>query len=333
MLGLLVSDVVAQSDGERLLAAAGGPAELAVVRVGEPLPQSTLDRVAHALLSVDVIGLSSKSVHGPELESFLEALRACPRLRWLQVPSAGMDRPFYAEFRDRGVRLTSAAGANASAVAQSALAGILALARGVPQWLDAQRARRWQPLRGPLMPQQLDGQRAVVVGMGPIGLDIGRFLDVLGLRVSGVRRSPAAAPGFERVVGFDQLDAVAADADWLILACPLTERTRGLVDARLLARLPAGARLVNVARGEIVDEPALVDALRAGALGGAYLDVFATEPLPEGSPLWSLPGVLISAHSAGNSTGHQRNLIELFRSNLQRIAAGQPLINEWRVEG
>ena len=326
---------MAQSDGEELLATsreAGLRADLVVNPVGRPLPPATLDRIDFALLSVDVIGMSSKTVLEPELASFVETLRAAPNLRWLQVPSAGMDRPFYAELRDRGVRLTSATGANAKAVAQTAIAGILALSRGIPQWIDAQRARQWKPLRGPLMPRALDGQHAVVIGMGPIGQDIGRLLKALELRVTGVRRSPAPAPSFDRVVSFADLGSVVAEADWIVVACPLTPETRNLVDAKLLARVRPGARLVNVARGEIVDEPALAAALHAGPLGGAYLDVFATEPLPASSPLWDMPNVLISAHCAGNSTGHQRGVIDLFKKNLRRIAAGQPLINEWRAE-
>ena len=332
--GILVSEVVAQSDGAALLAICseiGLPADLIVSRAGRPLSPAALDRIGFALLSVDVIGMSTKSVYEPELATFVEALLAAPNLRWLQVASAGMDRPFYAQLRDRGVRLTSAAGTNSKAVAQSAVAGLLALARGVPMWLDAQRAHRWQPQRGPLMPTQLDGQQAVVMGMGPIGQNIGRLLAALELRVTGVRRSPAPAPGFDHVVGFDDLSRVVEQADWIVVACPLTEQTRHLVDAGLLARCRAGARLVNVARGEIVDEQALVEALRSGALGGAYLDVFTTEPLPESSPLWDLPSVLISAHCAGNSTGHQRGVMDLFKNNLQRLAAGQPLINEWAV--
>ncbi len=333
--GILVSEPVARSDGARLLEAgrqAGFDAVLVVDRPGETPSAGSLALIRFALLSVDVIGLSSKTLAGPELASFVDTLRAAPDLRWLQVPSAGMDRPFYAELRERGTRLSSAAGANAKAVAQTALAGLLALSRGVPLWIDAQRARRWRPLRGELTPEQLDGQRAVVFGMGPIGLDIGRLLAALDLHVTGVRRTPAPAPGFERVVAYgDHAQAVAA-ADWVVLACPLTDETRRLVDAPFLARMRRGARLVNVARGEVVDEAALVDALRGGSLAGAYLDVFENEPLPAGSPLWDLPGVLVSAHSAGNSTGHQRGVIDLFCRNLQRIAADRPLINEWRAD-
>ena len=334
-VGILVSEEVARTDGEQLLSICAGiglPAALVVNPVGRALPPEELERISFALLSVDGIGMSSKTFLAPELAAFVATLRAAPNLRWVQVPSAGMDRPIYTELRERGVRLSSATGANAKAVAQTAVAGVLALARGIPMWVDAQRSHLWKPLRGPLMPQQLEGQHAVVIGMGPIGLDIGRLLKAFELRVTGVRRTPAPAPSFDRVVGFGELAGVVAQADWIVVACPLTESTRNLIDAKLLARVRRGARLVNVARGEIVDEAALAEALRQGVLGGAYLDVFTTEPLPESSPLWDLSNVLISPHSAGNSTGHQRAVIELFKHNLQRIAAGQPLINEWLAD-
>ena len=177
-----------------------------------------------------------------------------------------MDRPFYGDLHDKGVRLTSSAGANAKAVAQSAIAGILALSRCVPLWIDAQRQHRWHPLRGELIPPQLDGQHAVVVGMGAIGLDIGRVLHALELRVTGVRRSPAPQQYFEQyfdqVVGFEALDSVLASADWLVLACPLTDITRKLLDHRRLQAMRSTARIVNVARGEIIDEDALISTLR-----------------------------------------------------------------------
>jgi phosphoglycerate dehydrogenase-like enzyme len=152
-------------------------------------------------------------------------------------------------------------------------------------------------------------------------------LRVLGLAVTVVRQRVAPMePGFDAVT-FDQFDAVLPRTDWLILACPLTERTRGLVDRAALQRLPAGARLVNVARGEVVDEAALIDALRAGQLGGAYLDVFAHEPLAATSPLWSLPNVIDTQHSAGFSDGNAARVVDIFLDNLRRWSAGDTLRN------
>jgi phosphoglycerate dehydrogenase-like enzyme len=131
-------------------------------------------------------------------------------------------------------------------------------------------------------------------------------------------------------VGFNELDSVLPDADWLVLACPLTEQTRHLIDGRRLKLMRQEARIVNVARGEVIDEAALIEALRNQAVAGAYLDVFEKEPLPPESPLWDLPGVLISAHSAGNSTGHQRGVINQFTENLIRFANKSALHNEWQ---
>ncbi|WP_193758061.1 D-2-hydroxyacid dehydrogenase [Pseudacidovorax intermedius] len=216
-------------------------------------------------------------------------------------------------------------------MAQTSIAAVLALARGVPQWIAAQREHRWLPWRGGLTPVALEGQRAVVVGMGGIGTHVARLLSALDVRVTGVRRAAAPATHFDHVVGFDALGTVLPQADWVVLACPLTDETRGLFNAARLAAMKPGARLINVVRGEIVDEDALADALPAGTLAGAYMDVFAVEPPPSASPLWDVPHLLISPHSAGNSTQHQRNVIEMFRDNLQRLAAGQPPANEWKA--
>jgi D-2-hydroxyacid dehydrogenase (NADP+) len=331
--GIFVSQSVASSDGAALLRTcgqAGLPGHLVVHDRTRPPSPAELASIRIALLSVDVIGLSSKTKLEPELATFVDTLYAAPNLQWLQVCSAGMDRPFYAELHSRGVRLTSAAGANAKAVAQTAVAGLLALSRCIPMWIEAQGKRQWKPMRGALIPPQLEGQHAVVVGMGGIGLDIGRVLKALELRVTGVRRSPSTQPYFDRVVGFNELDSVLPDADWLVLACPLTEQTRHLIDGRRLKLMRQEARIVNVARGEVIDEAALIEALRNQAVAGAYLDVFEKEPLPPESPLWDLPGVLISAHSAGNSTGHQRGVINQFTENLIRFANKSALHNEWQ---
>jgi phosphoglycerate dehydrogenase-like enzyme len=126
----------------------------------------------------------------------------------------------------------------------------------------------------------------------------------------------------------EELAALMPRADWLVLACPLTPETRGLVDAKLLAALPKTARVINVGRGEIVDEPALIEALRSGALAGAYLDVFQKEPLPADSPLWDLPNVLVTPHNSIASAGNQQRIYDIFVQNMQRLHAGKPLLNE-----
>jgi D-2-hydroxyacid dehydrogenase (NADP+) len=324
--GILVSPKVAQASGPRILelARAAGLAQAQLfVLDSDRMPDAHVrEQIGIALMSFDVIGGSSKTVTEPQLAVFFDTVRASEHLRWMQAPSAGLDRPIYRELHARGVFLTTAAGANAKAVAHSAVAGLLALARRLPQVLQA--------LRGELLPAALEGQHAVVVGMGQIGLDIARVLRALGLRVTGVRRQAQPHPDVDRVIAYEDIDQVLPDAQWLVLACPLSPITAGLVSRHRLALLPAEANLVNVARGEVVDEGALADALAAGRLAGAFLDVFLVEPLAPEAPFWAMPNAIVSAHSAGHSTAHEANVVDLFLRNLPRFLAQEPLVNEWK---
>lgn len=280
-----------------------------------------------AFVSRDVTGLSTKHRVLPDTQRMHDALRAAPALRWVHIHSAGADRAIYQELLARGVQVSTSSGANAPVVAQTALLGLLALARQWPRLLRAQQHRRWSPLIASGLPRDLQGQTAVVVGWGPVGRELARLLQALGLQVVVVRRSAEAAAEGIRTVADTNLRTVLPQADWLLLACPLTERTRGLVGAAELALLPAHCGLVNVARGEVVDEPALVEALRAQRLAGAYLDVFAQEPLPEDSPLWDLPNVIATPHSAGFSDGNEERVAGMFLENLGRFSRGAPLAN------
>lgn len=278
-----------------------------------------------AFVTREVTGLSTKHETLPETQRFYDALAASARLRWVQVHSAGADRPIYRQLLARGVQVATGSGANGRVVAHSALAGLLALARRLPQQWQAQRAHAWEPLLKTGLPRDLEGQHAVLVGWGPIGQHLGALLQALGLRVTVVRQQDRpAGPGYATVPA-ERLPDVLGDCDWLVLVCPLTERTRGLVDAEAIARLPARAQLVNVSRGEVVDEPALVEALRSGRLAGAYLDVFAHEPLAAHSPLWDLPNVIATPHSAGFSDGNEARVDRMFIDNLRRWVAGEGL--------
>ena len=263
---------------------------------------------------------------------FLGSLLHAPRLRWFHLPNAGVDDPVFGRFLGRGVRLTTSSGAAAEPIAHSAIAGLLALARGFPHWGAAQQRREWAPLsRAGIVPRDLRGQVMVVVGLGAIGTTIARLGQALGLRVVGVRRRPCSADDpVDEWHTPAALAAVLPRADWLVLACPLTAATRGMIDAAALACLPARAHLINVARGQLVDEDALIAALRARRLAGAYLDVFHSEPLPPDSPLWDFPNVLISPHDASASDGNAARVSELFLRNLEHYARGEALENEVR---
>lgn len=324
-LRILMSEVALASVGDRLRDVMGSR-RYRVLPI-EQLAQAPAGAVDIAFVSRDVTGRSTKHEISESLARCYDALRAAESLQWVHIHSAGADRPVFGELMRRGVAVTTSSGANARVVAHTAIAGLLALTRRLPQMLEAQRERRWSPLIGGELPRDLDGQTAVVVGWGPIGQEIARVLSALRLRVIVVRRGDAPAEGVDGSVPVERLHEVLPTADWLILACPLNETTRGLVDARVLAALPARCSLINVARGEVVDEPALIDALRESRLAGAFLDVFAHEPLSSDSPIWSLPGVIATPHAAGHSDGHFARVAQMFLENLQRWLAGERLAN------
>lgn len=291
-------------------------------------PPENCDKVEAAFLARDVFAGGTRDRLSPGFIGFVECLCAAPALKWLHIFSAGADLWVYRELEARGVRITTSAGASATTVAHSAIAGLLALARQLPRCADAQRRRAWQPLYGRGEPRALPGQTAVIVGTGPIGQEIARLCRALRLITIGIRRNASPVPEFDEIEAFGAFHHVLPRADWLILACPLSPVTRGLVDAKAFALLPAGARMVNVARGAVIEEDALIAALRTGGLGGAFLDVFATEPLPPESGLWDLPGVIVTPHSAAASDGHATASARMFADNLKRWCESAPMLNE-----
>jgi len=302
----------------------GHPLELIVLPADSAgrLPDDTCARIDLAFFSSDVFPEYSRQ--------FFSTVRKAPQLKWLHVFNAGVDHPIYNEMMERGARLTTSSGSTAEPIAQTAIAGMLMLARNFPRWLAAQPRHLWDPMRTPdTLPRDLSEQRVLILGLGKIGNEIARLAKGLGMPVTGIRRSGRhAGDHADAIEPPERLDNALAHADWLVIACPLTVETRGLIDAQRLARLPKGARIVNIARGEIVDEPALIAALQSGHLGGAYLDVFAEEPLPASSPLWDLPNVLVTPHNSAAAAGNDQRVYEIFLGNLGRWLRGEPLVNE-----
>ncbi len=283
-----------------------------------------------AFVSRDVTGLSTKHELQPATRAFYDAMSAATGLQWVHTHSAGADRAIFQELLQRGVRVTTSSGANAEIVAHTALAGLLALARHLPELMAAQRERRWASLMASGLPRDLRGQTAVLVGWGPIGQHIGRLLQALGMTLVVVRQSGQPAGAGIKTVAYEKLHDVLPTADWVVLACPLSTHTERLINAAAFAKMPEGARLVNVSRGEVVDEPALVDALKSRRLAGAFLDVFAHEPLPADSPLWSMDHVIATPHSAGFADSNEARVASMFLANLKRWVSGEALINPAR---
>lgn len=285
------------------------------------LDESERARITLAFFSGDVYPVYSRS--------FFAAVHGAPNLRWLHVFNAGVDNPVFGRILARGVRITTSSGSTARPIAQTAISGMLLLARPWRRWLDARSRRAWEPVPPEEVPADLEGQTITVVGLGAIGSEIARLARAFGLHVTGVRRSPATgAEPVDELVHPRDLDGVLPRTHWLALACPLTPETRGLIDARRIALLPPGACILNVARGEVVDEDAMIAALQTGRLGGAYLDVFAVEPLPPESPLWEMPNVFISPHNSAAAQGNEARVAAIFQRNVARWFRGEPLENE-----
>jgi phosphoglycerate dehydrogenase-like enzyme len=253
------------------------------------------------------------------------------RLKFIQSISAGTDHYDKDLLRARGLRLASAAGVNAVAVAEHAMALILALSRRLPEARDNQRARHWRGMTGDLSlrEDQLTAKTLLIVGMGRIGSRLARLARVFDMRVIATKRDPGTgAEGADAVHGAERLHELLGQADVVALTCPLTPETERLIDAAALAAVKPGAHLVNVARGRVIDEPALVQVLQEGRLAAAALDVTWEEPLPAASPLWTLPNVLLTPHTAGETRRYEDGVIDLLLENLERLARGEALVNE-----
>jgi phosphoglycerate dehydrogenase-like enzyme len=246
------------------------------------------------------------------------------RLRWLHSRPAGVDRLLFPELVASDVTLTNSRGVFSRALAEWVLAAVLFFAKDLRRLTRSQAAGRWDPFA----PQLLQGRTAALLGLGDIGRTCARLLRAAGMRTVGVRRTAAAAdPDVDELLPPDRLLELMARADVLVVSLPLTPETRGRVGTAQLAALRRDAVLINVGRGAVVDEAALVEALRAGTLRGAALDVFEQEPLPPGHPFYTLDSVLLSPHSADQISGWKEQANAVFLENLERFRAGQPLLN------
>ncbi|HYC01109.1 MAG TPA: D-2-hydroxyacid dehydrogenase [Candidatus Limnocylindrales bacterium] len=253
---------------------------------------------------------------------FLPMLEA-HSLKWLHSFSAGVDHPVFHRFLEAGVRLTTSSGASSATIAETAMLFVLHLSRRFWRYEQARAERAWRPHDV----QELAGATMLIVGMGPIGNELARRAHAFGMNVVALTRTPRLHDGFP-ARPLTELDDALAAADYVVLALPLTPQTRGMFDASRLARMKPGAFFINVARGELVDEPALIQALQRGELAGAALDVFAEEPLPESSPLWTMPNVIVTPHASGRSLQSNDRATEIFLDNLARYLRDEPLRNE-----
>ncbi|HEY8415772.1 MAG TPA: D-2-hydroxyacid dehydrogenase [Thermaerobacter sp.] len=305
-----------------------------------PLSEEHVERIRRAAPGAEVAVLPRRQAGEADLDrafaraevAFLfggeltpERLRRATRLRWIQAAYAGVDRLLEAapDLRRHPALLTNARGMHAATIADHVFMFMLAWARRLPAYLEQQRRHQWkrQPTR------ELAGETLAVVGLGAIGREVARRALAFGMRVMGVRRRPEPVPGVDPVVTPDRLREVLARAHWVVISAALTPETRHLIGASELAAMRRDAFLINVSRGAVVDEQALITALRDGTIAGAGLDVFADEPLPPGHPFWEMENVLITPHTAGNMRDYVGRAVDLFVENLTRFRRGEPLLN------
>lgn len=293
------------------------------------------------LVTVSIEGLADGSLDDVEVmlrgwlasDAFDRLLVRAPRLAWVHSATSGVERALTPASRARDLVVTNARGVFSRPIAEYVLMMILAVSRRLPQLLELQRERTWQPLEG----MELRDVTVGVVGLGSMGRAVADLATAFGCRVIGVRRhADEVGPlltddgrevHLERVGGPGTLPELLGESDFIVLAAPLTPETRGLMDEGTLAMVKPGSWLINVARGGLVDERALLRALRDGPLGGAVLDTFHDEPLPPMSSFYDLPNVIVTPHTAWSSTRVLDRSVELFCDNLRRFAAGEPLLN------
>ena len=258
-----------------------------------------------------------------------EQLHAASRLRWIYSITAAIDQFLYPQLIASSVAITNAARVHGPVVAEHAIAMMLALARRVPAAVRFQLRRRWamrEMWNEHPRPREIAGATVLVVGLGSIGEEVAALAAALKMHVIGARLHPERGlAGAHEAIGYGAVDSALPRSSFVVLAAPLTPQTRHLMDARRFKLFRPGAYLVNVSRGGLVDEKALVQALREERLGGAALDVFEEEPLPRRSPLWKLPQVLITPHTAFLTAKAWERHYEIFSANLRRYLAGEPL--------
>jgi phosphoglycerate dehydrogenase-like enzyme len=255
--------------------------------------------------------------------SVTKALFPCPapHLKLIFLTNAGLDKLAPFTWLPPGVILMNNRGTHAAKSGEFAIMSILMLANRVPTMVTNQRHGVWRKLWGSV----LSGRNLTIIGLGTLGGATAEHAALFGMRVTGIRANPAPHPSCETVIGIEALDDVLPQTEFLVLACPLTDATRGLITRQRLESLPSGAGIVNIGRGELIDQDALCDLLDNGHLSGAILDVFTPEPIPPGHRLWTTPNLIISPHtSADDPATYNKRSLDIFLNNLRAWRAGRP---------
>jgi len=260
----------------------------------------------------------------------VEYFDATPNLRWFQAMNAGLERLDRAGVLQRGFAVTNGSGLASSPIGEYCAATMMMLAKQLHRYTRNQLDHKWEPMRGGAT---LVGKTCGVIGLGAIGREAAKRARALGMRVVASRRTADGTdPDCDELIAYSDLRSLLAQSDYVIVAAPLTRETHHLLDAAAFAAMKPTASVINIARGELIDQDALFEALQAGTIASAALDVTTPEPLPADHPLWDLPNVLITPHISGASDRREGTAAALFMENLQRYLKGEPLKNLARPE-
>lgn len=301
------------------------------IRQADPRAKLLVPSVADGTVSwsgdvskADVCCFSEDLWQDPELrQSVLPVVFRLEGLKWFHTFSAGVDSPVFQRLIDRGTILTNSSGASAPSIAQYVLAMMLHRVKRMGEWHEQKARREWRQLAA----GELTGQTCGIIGTGAIGGEVARLAQAFGMRVLGIRRSDRPAKHLDEQLPMRRMPYLLKQSDYVVIACPLTKETEGLIGEGELRAMKPSATLINVARGRVVDEAALVRALEEGWIGGACLDVFAQEPLAESSPLWSMANVVVSPHNSGFSPLNMERSMAIFLDNLERLVNGRRMRN------
>jgi phosphoglycerate dehydrogenase-like enzyme len=308
-----------------ILSARYKPEHLA--RIADAAPGSRIVTVSLEGLADGDLSDVEVLLRGPMPQGIFDRLLSrCPRLMWVHSATAGVERVLTPAALERGIAITNARGVFSDPIAEYVLMMILVISRRLPQLMELQRERTWQPLEGKEMSDLTVG----VVGLGSIGRRVAELALTFGSRVIATRRQHVAPQGLEGRIELlrpEQLPDLMSQSDFIVLALPLTSGTEDMFDAGLLSHAKEGSWLINVARGALVDERAMLRAVREGPLAGAVLDAFRDEPLPPDSPLYNLPNIIVTPHTSWSSGRVLERSIDLFCENLGRFGKGEPLLN------
>ena len=314
-------------DQRRLLRGAKYPSEREREAVAEGLPGAFARAdVVFGVWGAELSAALSHAAPDGADPGKLTLGEVAPRLKWIQLTSAGADRLLNSGFIEAGVTVTTASGLHATPIGEFVLTSMLMFSKGAPTYMRAQARHEWT--RFP--PRELFGKTVGVVGFGHIGEEVGRLAKAFGCRVIATKRSAterSSAPNADEIMPPGELHRLLAASDFVVLSMPLTPDTRGMIGEAELRAMKPTAVLVNIARGPVVAEAALIDALLAGRIAGAALDVFEQEPLPPESLFWDMENVIVSPHISGGTEIYNQRVVEIFARNLGRYLRREPLEN------